>query len=202
MKYKGGTEFPFILATVSLLAIPGPTNTLLATSGANLSFSRPASLLAAALGGYLLAVAVLRVGLASVTTDVPLVSISLRVTITLYLVYLARLLWRCDSREQHEPAPVTFRSALLTSLLNPKATVVAFVLLPSKVGLIELSPWIAATAVLIVVTGAAWIALGAIVGRRLRNLDRLDLVHRLSACVLIAMATALSVQTFYRFGSG
>ncbi|MES1149390.1 MAG: hypothetical protein ABUL53_09420, partial [Bradyrhizobium guangdongense] len=50
---------PFILAAASLLAIPGPTNTLLATSGAGVGVARSLPLLAAELGGYLLSILLL-----------------------------------------------------------------------------------------------------------------------------------------------
>ena len=52
-------EFSFIIAAVALLATPGPTNTLLATSGAASGFRKSLVLLLVEFLGYLIAIAVL-----------------------------------------------------------------------------------------------------------------------------------------------
>jgi threonine/homoserine/homoserine lactone efflux protein len=186
----------FVFATFSLLAIPGPTNTLLATSGAGVGVSRSLHLLAAELAGYLTAVVALSFGLAPLATSVPLAGVVLRAAVIAYLIYLACLLWRSRFRELQDAVPVTFKGVLVTTLLNPKATVLAFLLPPSQIGFIELMPWLAAMAAQVVAVGAAWLALGAALGRGLRDFGRPEVVYRLGAVVLVLMATAMSVQTF------
>ena len=185
----------FVLATFSLLAIPGPTNTLLATSGAGIGVARSLHLLAAELAGYLTAVVALRFGLVPLATSVPLAGTVLRVAVIVYPVYLAYLLWHSRSRELRDAAPVTFKAVLVTTLPNPKAAVLAFLLLPPQIGFIELMPWLAAMAAQVVAAGAAWLALGATLGRGLRNFGRPELIFRLSAVVLVIVATAMSLQT-------
>jgi threonine/homoserine/homoserine lactone efflux protein len=185
----------FVFATFSLLAIPAPTNSLLAASGAGVGVSRSLHLLGAELAGYLTAIVTVRFGLAPLATSVPLAGVVLRAAVIVYLIYLACLLWRSSSRELWNATPVTFKAVLLTTLVNPKATILAFLSLPSQIGLIEVMPWLAAMAAQVVAAGAAWLALGATLGRGLRDFGRPELVCRLSAVVLVIMATAMSAQT-------
>lgn len=186
---------PFVFATFSLLAIPGPTNTLLATSGADVGVSRSLHLLAAELCGYLAAVALLRVVLGPLVVNIPMAGVVLRAAITLYLFYLARLLWRYRPCAARGSVPVTCRAVLLTTALNPKATIFAFLLLPTNIGFPELLPWVATMAIQIVTVGTAWLALGATLGRGLRGFGQPELMYRLSAIVLAIMATIISAQS-------
>ena len=185
----------FILATFTLLAIPGPTNTLLATSGAGAGVSRSLHLLAAELCGYLTAVVVQRLVLGPLVIGIPIAGVVLRAAITIYVLYLARLLWRYRPCELSRAMPVTFRAVLLTTLLNPKAAVFAFLLLPPQIGLLELLPWLATMAIQILAVGAAWLTLGATLGRGLRGLGHPELLYRLSAIVLVLMATVIGARS-------
>jgi len=185
----------FILATFTLLAIPGPTNTLLATSGAGAGVSRSLHLLAAELCGYLTAVVVQRLVLGPLVIGIPIAGVVLRAAITIYVLYLARLLWRYRACELSRAMPVTFRAVLLTTLLNPKAAVFAFLLLPPQIGLLELLPWLATMAIQILAVGAAWLTLGATLGRGLRGLGHPELLYRLSAIVLVLMATVIGARS-------
>lgn len=185
----------FMLASFSLLAVPGPTNTLLATSGAGAGVSRSLHLLAAELGGYLAAVVVQRLVLGPLVTGIPMAGAVLRAAVIIYVLYLARLLWRYRARERTSATPVTFRAVLVTTLLNPKAAVFAFLLLPPAIGLVELTPWIAIMAVQIVAVGAAWLTLGAALGGGLRGLGHPELMYRLSAIALVIMATAIGARS-------
>ena len=185
----------FILATFTLLAIPGPTNTLLATSGAGAGVSRSLHLLAAELCGYLTAVIVQRLVLGPLVIGIPIAGVVLRAAITIYVLYLARLLWRYRACELSRAMPVTFRAVLLTTLLNPKAAVFAFLLLPPQIGLLELLPWLATMAIQILAVGAAWLTLGATLGRGLRGLGHPELMYRLSSIVLVVMATVIGARS-------
>jgi threonine/homoserine/homoserine lactone efflux protein len=187
---------PFILATASLLAIPGPTNTLLATSGAAIGVSRSLPLLAAELAGYLTAILVLRFVLGPLVIGVPLAGLLLRVAVTVYVLYLALLLWRYRARDVGEATTVTFKAVLITTLFNPKAAVFAFLLLPAEAGGLAVLPWIAMVALQIVVAGTAWLMLGTMLGRGLRSVGYPELLYRLSAIVLAVMMTAINAGAF------
>ena len=178
----------FLVLGYSLLALPGPTNTLLATSAAGVGMSRSLHLLGAELCGYLGAIAVLRTVLGPTMADVPIVGLILRAAVTIYILCLAGVLWRRRSHELRDGPPVTFGQVLLTTLVNPKALVFAFLLLPLPAGPFELVPWLAVLAGQIVTAGAAWLALGATLGRGVRRLGHPDLITRLGGIALVAVA--------------
>ena len=104
----------FIIGTLSLLATPGPTNTLLATAGAGNGFRRSLPLLAAELSGYLIAILGLRTVVGPVVAAVPAFGLALRVVVVLYLIHLAVQLWRHGENELAAAGPVTFRRVFVT----------------------------------------------------------------------------------------
>ncbi|MCJ9703311.1 LysE family translocator [Bradyrhizobium sp. SHOUNA76] len=190
------TFLTFFTATYVLLAMPGPTNTLLATSGAGIGIARSLHLLAAELCGYLLAIALLRLALGPIVSDIPIAALALRVAVTVYILCLAFMLWRVNTRERRDGAPVRFGQVLLATLLNPKALVFAFLLLPLEAGPLELLPWFGVIALQILTAGAAWITLGATLGRGARRLGHPDLVTRAGAVTLVAVTGLIWLQSF------
>jgi len=190
------TFLTFFTATYVLLAMPGPTNTLLATSGAGIGIARSLHLLAAELCGYLLAIALLRLALGPIVSDIPVAALALRVAVTVYILCLAFMLWRVNTRERRDGAPVRFGQVLLATLLNPKALVFAFLLLPLEAGPLELLPWFGVIALQILTAGAAWITLGATLGRGARRLGHPDLVTRAGAVTLVAVTGLIWLQSF------
>ncbi|MCK1716522.1 hypothetical protein [Bradyrhizobium sp. 141] len=190
------TLLTFFTATYVLLAVPGPTNTLLATSGAGIGIARSLHLLVAELCGYLLAIALLRLALGPIVSDIPLAALALRVAVTVYILCLAFMLWRVNTRERRDGAPVRFGQVLLATLLNPKAIVFAFLLLPLEAGPLDLLPWLGVIALQILTAGAAWITLGATLGRGARRLGHPDLVTRVGAVTLVAVTGLIWLQSF------
>jgi len=186
----------FFAATYFLLAVPGPTNTLLATSGAGIGVARSLHLLAAELCGYLLSIVLLRTALGPIVSDIPFAAVVLRVAVTIYILCLAVMLWRVNTRELRDGAAVTFGQVLLTTLLNPKALVFAFLLLPLQVGPLELLPWLGVIALQILTAGAAWLALGATLGRGARRLGHPEIVTRIGAVTLVAVTGLIWIQSF------
>ncbi|WP_245003965.1 hypothetical protein [Bradyrhizobium liaoningense] len=120
----------------------------------------------------------------------------LRVAVSVYILGLAVMLWRVNVRELRRGAVVTFRQVLLATLLNPKAMVFAFLLLPLQAGASELLPRLGVIALLIVMAGTAWVMLGATLGRGARRLGRPELISRTGAVTLVAVTGLIWLQSF------
>ncbi|KAF0129599.1 MAG: lysine exporter protein LysE/YggA [Xanthobacteraceae bacterium] len=144
----------FTLAVIALLATPGPTNTLLATSGALSGFRRSLPLIGAEM---------LHLVLGQILLTTPLLNSILRLAVGAYLLVAALRLWQRRDDLAGAAGTIGFGKVFVTTLLNPKAAVFAFVVLP----LSQPAPWLhlAAFVLLIVAAASAWILLGASIAR-------------------------------------
>jgi threonine/homoserine/homoserine lactone efflux protein len=182
----------FMLAAFALLATPGPTNTLLATSGAAAGFKRSLPLIAAEIGGYMISISVLALVIGPLVRASHELNVVLRIACGIYLLYAAWRLWREGAAALTSGEPVKFFRVLTATLLNPKGVVFAFVIVPHFAeGAPALAvPYMGALAVLIAIAGGGWIALGAGV-RAGASLDS-GLARRAGALVLCAFGLLVS----------
>jgi threonine/homoserine/homoserine lactone efflux protein len=183
----------FILATLLLLGTPGPTNTLLATSGAAAGLRPSLRLLGAELSGYMISILVLTLALGPLVRGNPMVGVTLKVLCSAYLVWLAIKLWREGSSALISTDPVKFRRVFTTTLLNPKAVIFAFTILPHLADgrLVQGLPYLLGLCAMIVLVGGSWIALGA--GIRAGSAGQLPsgVVRRVGAGALVVFAMVL-----------
>jgi threonine/homoserine/homoserine lactone efflux protein len=184
----------FMAASVALLLTPGPTNTLLATSGAAIGMRRSMPLLGAEVSGYLLAISVLQGIFGPVMGTLPAVETGLRLAVSLYLVYLAVKLWRHGGTEINSAGPVTFGRVFVTTFLNPKGLIFAFTLLPQGLPFAEMIPWMAALALVIPVMGGFWIAAGVSLRKGFKGMISSNTGYRASAMALLVLAGFVSSQ--------
>lgn len=155
----------FILASLALLAAPGPTNVLLAASGAAAGLRASLRLVAAGALGYAIAVAVLALALGPAIAGSPVATIALKLACSAWLVWSAVQMWREGSDAIARSAPVDFGRVFITTLLNPKSIVFALVILPFlKNGkAAQAAPYVLTLLALLVAVSLAWIAAGAVV---------------------------------------
>jgi threonine/homoserine/homoserine lactone efflux protein len=177
----------FTLAVLALLGTPGPTNTLLAASGAIAGFRPSLRLVAAELAGYALAGAALHLLLGDAVGGSAEMQTALRWGVGAYLAFTAFRLWRYGSGTAGGGA-VTFRQVFVTTLLNPKAMAFAFVILPFTAPGAPF--YLGAFAAMIVMAGTGWIAAGAWAGR-VAFAGRPRLAPRISAVILAAFAAGV-----------
>jgi threonine/homoserine/homoserine lactone efflux protein len=181
----------FTLGALALLATPGPTNTLLATSGAVRGFRPSLPLLLGEASGYLAAILVLRTIAAPVMADQTRVAQILSGLVCAYLLFLSWKLWRRSAAPLQSEAAVSLGSVFVTTLLNPKALVFAYLLLPAgQIG--DLTAWLIALLAMIALCGSGWIAIGAAILNRSQR--RADIGYRAGAIALFILAMALGTR--------
>ena len=192
----------FVLAALALLAAPGPTNVLLAASGAAAGVARSLNLIVAAMVGYLASIMLLTLAVAPMTRAIHAADMTLRLACAAYLLFAAWKLWRERRVPEISAAPEPFRRVLTATALNPKAIVFAFVIVPflraGEIG--AATPYLAALVAMIglasggwIVAGAAFRASGAIDSARARQLG---------AVVLCMFAIILSASTLWMNAGG
>ncbi|OCO98210.1 MULTISPECIES: threonine transporter RhtB [unclassified Ensifer] len=180
----------FSFAALILLATPGPTNTLLWLSGASAGFRRSLPLLAGELGGYLAVIIPAVALLAPFLAAHPQLGLALRLIASAWVLYLAYALWTTDA-ERSEGIVISVRQVFVTTLLNPKALIIALVLLP-QTGLAAVSPWIAGFSLLVLAVGSTWIGAGAVLVQMSKNVSASHLPRRIAAVCLTLFSVGIA----------
>jgi threonine/homoserine/homoserine lactone efflux protein len=152
----------FLIAAAIILAAPGPTNTLMATSGTLSGIRRSLHLVLAAAGAYIIGIYAFRFAGAAIIAQYPVLGAILKLAVALYLVLLAVRLWRRPIAIGGTE-PVAFRGVFVATLLNPKALIFAFTVFPQETDLLPSRTL--AFLVLVAVACGGWIAAGAALQR-------------------------------------
>ncbi|MBP0445548.1 lysine transporter LysE [Roseomonas sp. SSH11] len=184
----------FTLTVLLILGTPGPTNTLLATAGGAMGFRRAAPLVPAEAAGYLISILVIGLVIGPVIASAPTVLIGLRVTVGLYLIWLAAMLWRNGAIDA--AAPVTARQVFITTLLNPKSLVLALGVIPF--GAPPWWPFLLGFLLLLTCVAISWIALGALLGSVASTVARAGWVPRIGATIIGAFALTAVIGPLFR----
>ena len=185
---------PFVLAVLALLAVPGPTNTLMAAAGASWGVMRSLPLLAGELGGYAVAITVWTEIVGAAATTQPLVPVIAKFIAAAFLVWSAWKLWSNAGRGDLPQRGITLSRVFATTLINPKGLVFAFAIFP-QVGFAARLPYLGVFAVLVVATAIGWMTLGTVLAKSSRGWLTSSRVERVTALALAAFATLLALQT-------
>lgn len=175
----------FLFAVLTLLGTPGPTNTLLATSGAVTGVRPSLPLLIGELAGYLIAIATIRFVLGPVIDAYPLVGIALKIAVVAYLGWIAFRLWRTGGGLTDASSAVSVRSVFITTLLNPKAVIFALSIIPAAHA--QLVWFVAAFALAVTSVGFAWILVGRAIGAASGERNA-AIVRRVASVALLGFA--------------
>ena len=185
-----GDPVAFVVAVLTLLITPGPTNTVMATTGSGPPRS-PWPLLAAELLGYLAIITLARLALLPLIDLYPPAGLAIKLAVVAYLVYAAVRLWRSPIALA-DGVPVGVGTVFLTTFLNPKGLIFAVSVFPREAE--QLWVYFAVFAVLVGLCGFAWFTLGRglanIAGSRAAMLPRVASVALLVFAALLALSVA------------
>ncbi|HZH12420.1 MAG TPA: LysE family transporter [Microvirga sp.] len=181
----------FIPAIAAILATPGPTNTLLAISGARAGFRRSLPLVPAELAGYAIAIAAWGAFLEPASNALPGLKPALKLACAIYLVAIAWSLWRTTGDGQRA-GRLGVRHVFSATLLNPKALLFAVAIFPETAfrdvdGFLQTMGLFAAT---IVPIAMGWIGFGSSLSGPNARI-RPHLVQRGAALVLLSFSVSL-----------
>lgn len=122
----------FVGLVITILLTPGPTNTLLASSGIQVGIRKSLALIPAESFGYLLSITFWGFLIGKVSTQLPLLPTILKLFSAAYILYLAIKLWRTADVEQSVLQPtIRARELFCATLLNPKALLFASAIFPT-----------------------------------------------------------------------
>ena len=124
----------FISFVAAILLTPGPTNTLLASSGIQVGVWKSFRLIPAEAFGYLIAISLWGMLIGSVSHSMPVLPVILKLFSAGYILYLALKLWRtAHAAQTTTEATIAANSLFIATLLNPKALLFASAVFPSVV---------------------------------------------------------------------
>ena len=122
----------FIGLVITILLTPGPTNTLLASSGVQVGVRKSLLLIPAESVGYLIAITAWGMLIGKVSDTFPLIAPFLKLLSAGYIVFLAVKLWRTANQVVALNQPVIrARTLFCATLLNPKALMFASAIFPA-----------------------------------------------------------------------
>jgi threonine/homoserine/homoserine lactone efflux protein len=187
----------FFLACAAVLFVPGPTNTLLATSGAAGGFRRSILLPIAELSGYTIAIWTLALLVGPLVNGSPVLSVVLRLACGAYLVWSAIHLWREGASALTSTEPVSLGRVFVTTLLNPKAILFALVIIPylGERKFAAAAPYLIGHALMTMTASVCWISFGALVGAGAKAHVGAGVIRRTGASVLGLFGVLLASST-------
>ena len=185
----------FIGLVVTILLTPGPTNTLLASSGIQVGVRQSLRLIPAESMGYLISITTWGMIIGTVSIQFPIIPTFLKLLSALYIIFLAIKLWKtADIEASYNQPTIRARELFCATLLNPKALLFASAIFPSTAWLTMQSYLlhIGLFLLLIVPIALFWTFIGSILAsNKVRWLNQSNL-QKTASLVLISFSIPLS----------
>ena len=182
----------FLVEVLAVLAIPGPTNSLLFVSGVTRGFRTSLTLIVAEVGAYIISISFLVLILEPASRAHAPVNQLLRVLCSIYLAYIALWLWRSGTREFDDAHPITFLRVFLTTLVNPKNLIFAFGIFPiPNAESHEMLPYLFSFSLICTAVASGWIAAGTLLHSMGAHKSHSNWFYRGQALLLGGFAIAI-----------
>ena len=122
----------FVSLVITILLTPGPTNTLLASSGIETGVKKSLKLIPAEVVGYFIAISAWGVLIDSIAESLPIMPPILKLFSAAYIIYLAFKLWKTSTvaADLNQPS-ITAKALFCATMLNPKALLFASAVFPA-----------------------------------------------------------------------
>ncbi len=185
----------FIGLVITILFTPGPTNTLLASSGVQVGVRKSLLLIPAEALGYIVAITAWGMLIGKVSTALPLLPTFLKLMSAGYILYLAIKLWRTANQQVALNQPtIRPRELMFATLLNPKALLFASAIFPTvawksqDIYLVHMSVFVG----LILPIALFWISVGAMLATNKVKWLSQSKLQRTASVVLISFSIPIS----------
>ncbi|QER40365.1 LysE family translocator [Acinetobacter suaedae] len=185
----------FVSLVVTILLTPGPTNTLLASSGVQVGVRKSLLLIPAEAIGYIIAISAWGLLIGTVSTTLPLLPTLLKLLSAAYITFLAIKLWRtADQKVTLNQSTIRPKELLYATLLNPKALLFASAIFPAsswtnqEIYLTHMSTFVG----LIIPIAMFWIVVGAALATHKVGWLSQAKLQRAASIVLVSFAIPIS----------
>jgi threonine/homoserine/homoserine lactone efflux protein len=186
----------FLVEVLGVLAVPGPTNSLLFVSGVTRGLRASLTLILAEVWAYSISISFLVLVLEPASRMHSTVGQLLRILCGIYLAQMAVWLWRWEEQKVHASHPITFWRVFLTTLGNPKNLVFAFLIFPSA-GFNEMFPYLLSFSAICTGVACGWIAAGALLHSTAVHKTYLNWFYRGEAFLLASFAIVILISAYY-----
>lgn len=185
----------FIGLVITILLTPGPTNTLLASSGIQVGLRQSLLLIPAEAVGYIIAITAWGMLIGKVSATFPLLPTFLKLLSAAYIIFLAIKLWRTANQDVVLNQPtIRPKELLCATLLNPKALLFASAIFPAAawksqdIYMAHMGTFVA----LILPIALFWISVGAMLASKKVNWLSQAKLQRTACVVLVSFAIPIS----------
>ncbi|CAD7030021.1 threonine transporter RhtB [Pseudorhizobium endolithicum] len=186
----------FSAAVLLLLLTPGPTNTLMMLAGYGRGWRGALTLIAAELAGYLLVIVPVLLVAAPALALYPSALVWARGVAAVWVLFLSWRLWYAANRPPAPGGDLDGLRVFLTTALNPKAPIIALVIMP-QIPFVELLPWLVLFSGFVVLAANLWLIAGAQAARGAGRRLGPGIVRRLAAAGLFGFALLLASSSVH-----